>query len=176
MLSAEAIAALAEAGRINPNARQDLGSVTVALAVRKGAAVPDLSTADALRRSLLGARSIAHADPNRGATAGVHFASVLDRLGIAREVEARLTVLGFGGDVIEAVAQGRIELGVSQSSEIVTHAGVTLAGSLPEPYAQRTRYVAAAAVDAGPAAQLFLEFLQRTESRSAFAQAGFDPP
>lgn len=176
ILSAEAIAALEAAGRIRPGSRRELGSVAVALAVRKGAAVPDLSTPEALRHALLAARSIAHADPNRGATAGIHFASVLDRLGIGREVRPRLTVLDFGGDVIEGVAQGRFELGVSQSSEIAPHPGVALAGSLPEPFALRTPYVAALHADARPEGELLLAFLRGPHGRAAFGGSGFSAP
>ena len=89
----------------------------------QGAPVPDISSAEALRRSLLAAGSVAHADPARGATAGTHFARVLERLGIAAEMAPRVTVLPFGGDVIKAVAEGRFEIGVSQSSEILDARG-----------------------------------------------------
>ena len=102
--------------------------------MRKGAQVPDVASPDALKQALLSASSIAHADPARGATAGAHFARVLEQLGIAEQVKARVTVLPFGGDVIAEVARGRFEIGVSQSSEIVAHPGVTLAGRLPAPY------------------------------------------
>ena len=102
--------------------------------MRKGAPVPDVtSSPEALKRTLLAAKSIAHADPARGATAGAHFARVLQQLAVADALAPRVTVLGFGGDVVEGVAQGRFEIGVSQSSEIMAHAGVTLAGSLPPP-------------------------------------------
>jgi hypothetical protein len=99
---------------------------------------------------------------------------VLERLGIAEEIKARVTVLSFGGDVIEEVARGRFQIGVSQSSEIVAHAGVALAGRLPAPYAHGTRYVAAKAVRAGSGADAVLRLLQSSTARTAFAAFGFD--
>jgi len=176
ILSEAGMAALATAARIDIKSTIGLGSTAVALAVRKGAPVPDVSSPAALRRSLQAARSIAHADPARGATAGAHFAGVLERLGIAGEIGPRVTVLPFGGDVIKAVGEGRFEIGVSQSSEIVTHGDVVLAGALPAPFDHRTRYVAAKGVDAGPGADAFLAFLQGASGRAALAAIGFVEP
>ena len=176
ILSEAGIQALAKASKIDERSIVGLGSTAVALAVRKGAAVPDVSSPEALRRSLLAAASIAHADPARGATAGAHFARVLDRLGIAGEVAPRVTVLPFGGDVIGSVAEGRFEIGVSQSSEIVTHAGVTLAGHLPAPFELRTPYLAAKGSGAGPGANAFLALLQGARGRAALAAIGFTEP
>ena len=70
---------------------------------------------------------------------------------LREQIGARVTVLPFGGDVIEEVARGRFEIGVSQSSEIVAHPGVTLVGRLPAPYVHRTRYLAAKLIGAGAA-------------------------
>ena len=176
ILSEAGMGALDAAAMIDARSRIELGSTAVALAVRKGAAVPDLSSPEALRRSLLAATSIAYADPARGATAGGHFAGVLERLGIAGEVRSRVTVLPFGGDVIKAVAEGRFEIGVSQSSEIVAHADVVLAGRLPAPFDHRTRYVAAKGVGAGPGADAFLAMLQSASGRAALAAIGFTEP
>ena len=111
ILSEAGMAALAAAGRIDAGTLIDLGATSVALAVRKGVEVPDVSSPDALRRTLLAAASIAHADPARGATAGAHFASVLQRLGLAEQLRDRIVVLGFGGDVIAGVAEGRFAIG-----------------------------------------------------------------
>ena len=176
ILSEAGMAALEQAAKIDPKGTIALGATAVALAVRKGAPVPDLSSPEALRRSLLAATSIAYADPARGATAGAHFAAVLERLGIAGEVRSRVTVLPFGGDVIKAVAEGRFEIGVSQSSEIVAHADVVLAGRLPAPFDHRTRYVAAKGVGAGPGADAFLAILQDASGRAALAAIGFAQP
>jgi molybdate transport system substrate-binding protein len=176
ILSEVGIEALGKAGKVEAGSRVALGSVSVGLAIRKGAAVPDVGSPEALKRTLLAAASIAHADPARGATAGAHFAGVLQRLGIADSVRPRLAVLGFGGDVVDGVAQGRFELGVSQSSEIVAHPGVALVGPLPEPYAHRTHYLAAKVHGAGANADALLAALQTPQARAAFAAVGFEAP
>jgi molybdate transport system substrate-binding protein len=176
ILSEAGMAALARAGRIDAGSLIDLGTISVALAVRKGATVPDVSSPDALRRTLLAATSVAHADPARGATAGAHFAGVVQRLGLADELRGRIVVLGFGGDVIAGVAEGRFAIGVSQSSEIVAHPGVVLAGRLPEPFAHHTRYRAAKAMGAGPGAEAFLTLIGSAEGRTALAAIGFAAP
>jgi molybdate transport system substrate-binding protein len=176
ILSEEGIAALAKASRIDERSKVDVGSTAVALAVRKGAPVPDVSSPEALRNTVLTAASIAYADPVRGATAGAYFAGVLERLGVAGEVAPRITVLPFGGDVIQGVGEGRFALGVSQSSEIMAHREVTLVGPLPAPYDRRTRYQAATGVGAGDGARAFLAFLQGTEARAAFAASGLSAP
>lgn len=176
ILSEAGMAALARAGKIDGGSLIDLGTTSVALAVRKGADVPDVASPDALRRTLLAATSIAHADPARGATAGAHFAAVVQRLGLADELRGRIVVLGFGGDVIAGVAEGRFAIGVSQSSEIVAHPGVVLAGRLPEPFAHHTRYRAAKAMGAGPGAEAFLALIGSTGGRAALAAIGFAAP
>ena len=78
-----------------------------------------------------------------------------------------MTVLPFGGDVVSGVAQGRFEIGVSQSSEIVSHPDVVLAGGLPAPFAHRTRYLAAKTPGAGPAADALLVLLAGPQGRAA---------
>jgi molybdate transport system substrate-binding protein len=176
-LSEAGMAALHKAGKLANDPPVIVGSISVALAVRRGTPLPEaITTPDALKRVLLAARSIAHADPARGATAGVHFARVLEQLGIAEEVKPRLTVLSFGGDVIKGVAAGRFEIGASQSSEIKTHPGVTLLGSLPPPYALKTVYMAAKVAGAGTGADALLAFLGSPGAKAAFAGLGFDPP
>ena len=176
LLSHAALDTLEGRGLIAAASRRGLGSVAVALAVRKGAAVPDVSTPAALTRALLAAKSISYADPAQGATAGAHFAGVLDRIGIRNRIAGRLTVLPFGVGVIQAVAAGRFELGVSQSSEISLHPGVSLAGPLPEPYALLTPYGAAVMQGAAEQALTFVDFLQAQAGREALAAAGFSRP
>jgi molybdate transport system substrate-binding protein len=173
MLSDAALDALQAGDLIAADSRRPLGSVAIALAVKKGAPVPDISTPEALKRALLGVKSLAHADPKHGATAGAHFAKVLDRLGIRDRIAARLTLIPFGVEVVQAVADGRFELGVSQSSEITLHPGVSLVGMLPEPYALLTPFAAASLNGAGEKAQKFVDFLQTKAGLDALAEAGF---
>ena len=183
MLSSAAIAQLNKLGLIDAASIRDIGDVEVGLAIAapaasnnaQGKTSPDIRTAEALRATLLAAKSIAYADPARGATAGAHFAKVLVALGINDEVSKRTTVLPFGVEVIEAVAAGKYEIGISQSSEIVQHKGVRYLGALPPPYRLGTRYQVAA-LKAKPGAASLIEFLQTRAARDAMQASGFATP
>ena len=183
ILSSAAIAQLSKLGLIDDTSIRDVGDVEVGLAMAatatsgnaQGKSAPDISTPEALRATLLAAKSLAYADPARGATAGAHFAKVLTALGINDAMANRTTVLPFGVEVIEAVAAGKFELGVSQSSEIVQHHGVRYLGALPPPYRLGTRYQVAT-LKAKPAAASLLEFLQSSAARDAMRASGFATP
>jgi molybdate transport system substrate-binding protein len=173
VLSESAVHELQAAGRVT-GVPLPVGFVSVAIAVPAGRAVPNLSDSEHLRAALLAAPSIAYADPARGATAGTHFANTLEALGIRDAVASKTTVLPSGVDVVEAVAQGRYALGVSQSSEISNHPGVRLAGPLPPPHAQATGYAAARVRDT-PAGQALLEYLRTPAAMDALRANGFAP-
>ena len=174
VLSDSAIAQLGAAGRLTGTQRLAIGSVAVSLAVPAGAAVPDISTPEALRQALQQATTIAYADPARGATAGTHFDKVLVQLGLREALQPRIHVLPFGVDVIKDVSTGKYALGVSQSSEILQHEGITMVGALPAPYALITGYSAAAASER-PAARLLLDFLATAPAMQLLRATGFLP-
>lgn len=174
ILSASAIDQLAAAGRLAGVQRQAIGTVAVSLAVPAGAGVPDLSTPQALQQALQQAASIAYADPARGATAGTHFDKVLLALGMKDSLAPKLHVLPFGVDVIKDVSTGKYALGVSQSSEILQHEGITMVGPLPAPYALTTAY-SSAATSGQSAAKLLLQFLGTEPAMSQFRATGFLP-
>ena len=175
ILSSAAIAELGKLGLIETSSITDVGDVQVGLAVRAGDVVPDIRTPDAFRITLLAGKSIAYADPARGATAGAHFAKVLTALGIQDRVAAKVTVLPFGVEVIEAVAAGKFDIGVSQSSEIVQHTGARYIGALPVPHQLATRYQVAA-LKGRPNGSAFAEFFVNERGRQASRQSGFDTP
>lgn len=174
ILSAAAIDALVLRGIVAAGTVRPVGDVVVGLAVRRGDAIPDLSNPDRLRAALLAAPSIAYADPARGATAGTHFASVVDKLGLRETLAARMTVLPFGVEVVEAVARGRFAIGVSQSSEIVQHPGVSYAGALPAPHGLATGYAVAALAGSAAGARAAAT-LTGAVGREAFRESGFVP-
>lgn len=143
VLSRPAIADLAAQGRVVASTVSDIGTTGVGIAVRKGAARPDVSTADGLRRTLLAAASLSYGDPAHGDSSGIHFASVIERLAI-REALAGKTILAASGvDVVDRVARGEAELGATQSSVIRANAGVELAGMLPGDLQHCTTYAIA---------------------------------
>lgn len=172
VLSQVAMQSLVSQGHVQASQTQPMGVVSAGLAVKRGAPVPNIATLEALKQTLLQAKSIAHADGARGATSGAHFAKMIDELGLREALQPKLSVLPFGVEVIEAVAAGRYELGASQSSEIVPHASVTYVGDLPAPYALRTPYVAGVVHDSAKGLRL-LKFLTTPDGLGAFSASGF---
>jgi molybdate transport system substrate-binding protein len=165
----------AKQGVIVPGTRADLARVGVGVGVREGAPLPDISTPEALRQALLTTRSLVYVDPAQGATSGIHFAGVLQRLGIADAVKDK-TVLWPGGYAAEAVVKGQADLVVHQMSEIIPVKGVTLVGPLPKELQKITVYSAglAARSTAPDAARAFIAFVTGPAFRAKFAAAGLD--
>ena len=172
VLSQVAIETLVTQGQVHASQTLPVGVVSAGLAVKRGAPVPDISTVDALKKTLLQAKSVAHADGARGATSGAHFAKMIDQLGLREAVQPKLVILPFGVDVIEGVAAGKYELGASQSSEIIPHEAVTYVGDLPAPYALRTPYMAGVVNNSAKGASL-LKFLASPAGLGAFHASGF---
>lgn len=114
-------------GSVVDGTRLDVARSCVGVTVRPGAPLPDISTVDAFRQTLLAARSIIFT--GQGAS-GRYFASLLPKLGIEKEVRAKATIPD-GGLVAEAVIRGDAELGIQQVSEILAVPGSVLVGPIP---------------------------------------------
>ena len=127
IVTREAIKGLVRDGVIVPGSTADLAQSGVGIAVKAGAAKPDIGSVDALRRTLLEAKSVAF---SRLGASGVHFGHVIERLGIAGEVRRKAHI----GDsfVGEVVARGDAEIAVQQISELKAVAGIDIVGPLPE--------------------------------------------
>ncbi|HEY6258017.1 MAG TPA: substrate-binding domain-containing protein [Xanthobacteraceae bacterium] len=167
---------LIKQGKIESASRINLARTGVGVAVRAGAAKPDISTADAFKRTLLNAKSIAYGDPALGGASSVYFANLLQKLGIAEEMKAK-TKLTPSGEGAKAVADGAAELGVGQISEIVPVRGAELAGPFPselQVYTTFTAGVAANPKDAA-AAKALLKFLTTPAAAQILKARGLDP-
>ncbi len=93
------------AGHLRPASETKLASVAVAVAVRAGAPLPDISTSEAVRRLLLSVASLAYPDAARGTGAGISFERTLGQLGIAAEVHARLKHADGGFEAMKMLAE-----------------------------------------------------------------------
>src|SRR5712692_4431789 len=170
-----AIDEMAKQGLVVAGTRTDVARAGVGVGVREGAPHPDISTAEAFTQALLAAKSIVYVDPAQGATSGIHFASVLKRLGIADQVKDK-TILWPGGYAAEAVQKGQAEIVVHQISEILPLKGVSLVGPLPADLQKVTIYSAGLAAKAATpeAARAFIGFLTTDPIKTKFALAGLD--
>ena len=151
-----------------------VGRTGVGLAAPAGRPLPDIATPDALRAALLAAGQVAVADPARGATAGRHFMTVLNRLGIAEEMRPKLRLVPFGVEGVALAARGEVPLAVSQATEITDRPGVQLVGLLPDALQLWTVYQVAMLRDDGTARAL-LRLLTSEAAGAAFRRIGFRP-
>jgi molybdate transport system substrate-binding protein len=169
-----AIDELAKQGKILAGSRRILARCRVGVAVLSGKPKPDVGSVEALKRALLGARSVAYTQ--EGAS-GMHFAGVIERLGIAEQVKAK-AVRQPGGLIGELVAAGTAEIAIQQIPELMAVPGIELVGPLPAEIQLIT--VTAAGVFAGTkqvaAARSFLEFLASPAASRVMQDRGFEPP
>jgi molybdate transport system substrate-binding protein len=176
VLPAAALDALDSEAGLRPGSRVELARVGIGVVVREGAALPDISTADAVRKTLLAARSIAHPDPLGGGFAGAQIARMLVRLGIADAVKPKVTLAyAFTGGVAQ-VANGDAEIGLFIISEILPVKGATLVGPLAPELQSYITFSAAlhvGSVASGPA-MAFLRSLADPNARHAWRTGGFE--
>jgi len=176
MLSRPAMDDLQKQDKLAPGGIVNVAGTPVAVAVRAGAPKPDIGSADALKRSLLAAKSIVYADPAKGGASGVHFAHVVDQLGIAEQLKPK-TILVPGAQAADVVAKGDAEIGVGQASEIVPVAGAELVGPLPGELGSVTEFSAGigAGSKAAEAAKSFIQFLTGPIAAPVFKSKGLQP-
>lgn len=163
---------LARSRTVNADGVRSLARSGMAVAVRKGAPKPDISTPEAFRRALLAAKSITY---GRGA-GSEHIGKVLERLGIASEVEAK-TVRGTAGDSGVRVANGEAEIGMSLLQVLMPVAGIDIVGPLPGDL-QETLVFAVAIMPATKDAlssKALVDFLLTTEAGEVFREKGLEP-
>jgi molybdate transport system substrate-binding protein len=174
ILSRPVMDELGKQDKFTPGSIVNVAGTPVALAIRAGAPKPDISTADALKQTLLAAKSVVYADPAKGGASGVYFARVVDKLGIAEQLKSK-TILVPGAQAAEMVAKGDAEIGVGQASEIVPVAGAQLLGPLPGDLNSVTLFTAAigAGTKVPEAAKSLIEFLTGPAAKPIFGAKGF---
>jgi molybdate transport system substrate-binding protein len=176
ILTAALIAKLARENLVVPAAISDIGVVETAMAIRAGDSLVTVNDAASLRDAFLAADAIFVPD-TKVSTAGIHVAKVLQQLGIADEVSARLKVFPNGATAMRALAasDAKRPLGCTQSTEIIGTEGVLLSGSLPPGCELSTVYTAALTTQAANAraAQALIDLLIGAEQRELRTRAGF---
>jgi molybdate transport system substrate-binding protein len=160
-----------------------VGNVTVLaragifVAVRKGAPKPDVSSPDALKRTLLAAKSISYVDPASGGASGIHFAKVLDRLGIANEMKPKTVFPPKTGLDGVLVANGEAEIAVNQFQVLRQVAGIEIVGPLPGDL--QDTIVFSAAIMGGTknaeASKALVDFLRTPEAAAVIKAKGMEP-
>jgi len=127
ILTREGLDALAGEGRVVPASCVDLARSYVGITVSEGFAHPDITTEAALSTALLAARSVAY---SRLGASGIFFAQMIERMGIAAEVNAKATITP-SGFTAERLVTGEADLAVQQISELKQVAGIEVVGPIP---------------------------------------------
>jgi molybdate transport system substrate-binding protein len=165
---------LDQAGKLRAGSRIGLARVGIGVAVRQGAAVPDVSTVEALRKTLLAARSIVHPDPKGGGFTGAHIDRVFERLGIADVVRPKVTLMFAISGGTAAVAKGDVEIGLFNVSEILPVSGAALAGVFPVELQNYITFAGAVSADSPAPDQAAAYLRLLAGARDAWAAGGFE--
>lgn len=149
----------------------------IAVAIRKGAPKPDISTADAFRRTLLSAKSVTYSDPALGGASAIHFVKVLDRLGISNEMKPKTILSKAGSETAELVANGKAELGVNQLQVLIAVSGIDIAGPLPGDLQATTVFSAVATTNAKnvDVVKALIAYLRTSEAAAVIKVRGMEP-
>ncbi len=173
IMAGPAIDAQIKAGKAVAGSRVDIAKSGVAVGVPKGAPKPDISNTQALKKTLLAAKSIGYST----GPSGVYLVSLFEKLGVADQVKGKLKQTPTGVFVGTIIANHEVEIGFQQVSELGNFPGVDYVGPLPADVQQTTVFssgIIAGAKEA-EAAQLLVKFLTTPEAGAAFKKRGMEP-
>lgn len=177
LLNRAGIDTMIREGRILSGSEVTLASSATAIAIKAGAARPDISTPEALKQTLLAARAISYTDPAAGGASGIYFAKLLDRLGIADEINAKTKFpppAGLSGDLL---LTGEADLAIQQRPELLQVPGIEILGMLPGDLHMVTVFVAGIEVSSPQTttAKALIDFLRSRPAVETFRAKGLDP-
>ncbi len=154
-----------------------LASTGISIAVRKGASKPDISSPEALKRTLLAAKSVTYLNPADGGASGIHFAKMLDRLGIASEMKSKTVFAPKAAAVGSLVANGEAEIGVLQFQLLYSVSGIEIIGPLPGDLQNTTVFSAAIMTNSknAEASKALINFLRTPEAAAVIKAKGMEP-
>jgi len=174
ILARSALDGLVTQGKVVAGSQVDLVRSSIGMAVRAGAPKPDISSVEALKRTLLQAKSIAYSD----SASGVYISTELyQRLGIADQVASKSKRIPSSERVGTVVARGDAEIGFQQISELLPIKGIDYVGPLPQDAQRVTVFSAGIAVGAKEpeAAKALIAFLASPAATAAIKKSGLEP-
>src|SRR3979411_1897245 len=162
-----------KAGKVVPGSRVDLAKSGVGVGVKAGAPKPDISATEALKKTLLAAKSIGYST----GPSGVYVIGLFQRMGIADEVKGKLKQTPTGVFVGSIIASGEAEIGFQQVSELSHFAGVDYVGPLPADTQQFTTFSSGfvAGTKESDAAKALVKFIAAPAAAAAFKKRGMEP-
>jgi len=173
ILTKEGIDELIKQGKVVAASRAEIASAGLGIAVKRGAPKPDISSVEALKKTLLASTSVAYTATG---ASGLYFAKLLERMGIAEAMKPKSNVLksGLAGD---AVARGESDIGVQMVSEILAAPGAELVGPLPAEVQSTMVFTAGTLTGSarGAEAHALVQFLATPAVGAVFKAKGLDP-
>jgi molybdate transport system substrate-binding protein len=164
---------LVKQGKAVADSRVELVRSPIGIAVRSGAPKPDISSVDALKHTLLAAKTVAYSD----SASGVYVSTELfSRLGIAEEMKGKARMIP-ATPVGEIVAQGDAEIGFQQISELMPVKGIDIVGQLPAEVQKITIFSAGVSTTSKEpdAAKALIKFLASSQAAPVLSKAGLEP-
>ena len=173
LMAAPAVDDQIKLGKAVAGSRVDLAKSGTGLAVRKGAAKPDISSAEALKNTLLSAKSIGYST----GPSGLYMLSVFEKLGIADQVKGKLKQTSSGVFVGTLIANGDAEVGFQQISELVHFAGIDYVGPLPGDLQRMTMFSTGihSGAKQADAARALVKFLTAPAAAPVIRKHGLEP-
>jgi molybdate transport system substrate-binding protein len=153
-----------------------VGDTVAGFAVPPGNAKPDISTTPKLKAALLAAPRIAFSDPARGATVGAHFMKMIEAMGIKDDVLKKSTLARDGIETMHLILDGKVDIGVTQISEVVQANRAALVGPFPPEFDLATTYSLWLRADAPAAAKDFARLVISPAERARLVEHGLRPP
>ena len=168
-----ALSDLTTKGKVMPDSLVELANSPIGVAVKSGTPHPDISNADAVKRMLIAAKTIAYSD----SASGVYVSTeMFDKLGIREEMKGKARMIP-ATPVGEIVAQGEAEIGFQQISELKPVKGIDIVGPLPAGLQKITVFSAGIATNAREpeAGKALTKFLSSPDARKTIVESGLDP-
>jgi molybdate transport system substrate-binding protein len=164
---------LARAGKVVAASQVDLVTSGIGVAVRAGAAKPDISSGEAVKRAVLAAKSVGYSQ----GPSGVYLIKLFERWDISEAIKSRVVQTPPGHPVGEAVARGEAEIGFQQESELLPVTGITYLGPLPPDIQEVTTF--AGGIHTGAtnvdAAKSWVNFITSPAAVAAIRKSGMEP-
>jgi molybdate transport system substrate-binding protein len=164
-------------GNIDPKSATTIARLTLALGVKKGAPKPDISTPEALRKTLLAAKTVALVDPSIGSDGNAAH-EALQKLGVIDLIDSRIKLARTATATAELVGQGQADLCIYYLNEMEKNDMVDVVGRLPEKFAPPVNVVAfiSTHVKDAKAAKALVDYLSSPEAEAIYKENGLLPP
>jgi len=165
------------AGRLIEGSQTPIASSATAIAVKAGAKRPDISSVEALKRSLREAMAISYSHPDAGGASGIYVAKLLQQWGMDREINAKTKFPPPAGLTAQFLITGEADFAIQQKSELLQVPGIEIVGFLPGELHMVTHFVAGIEKQSRHVdlSRVFIESLRTPQAREAFVSKGLDP-